>query len=230
MAFYICSLRTNRQYGLQQALRSIAAKLIHHSRNRAAFVYNDYVLQGTTPSVSVLKQLIPHLLSGMPGCRLLLDGLDECKQAEQEAILKVILPFVLGKPTGSSTNCKLAIFSQDTGYIRSMLKKYTCISLADQSHVLEESIKSYVQHELADLRLALDDMEIPDSIMETMQQTIISKADGEEHWLFKIMTSADDTSGMFLWARLVLSSMKDTYSVLELQSVANDLPQGIDEA
>jgi hypothetical protein len=27
-----------------------------------------------------------------------------------------------------------------------------------------------------------------------------------------------------------LSSMKDTYSVLELQNVANNLPQGIDEA
>jgi hypothetical protein len=142
-------------------------------------VYNDFVLQGATPSISTLKQLVPLLLSAMPGCRLLIDGLDECKQSEQEAMLKVILPFVLGRPTSTSTNCKLAIFSQDTGYIQRMLKKHTCISLADQSQYLEESIKKYVQHSLADLRLVLDDMEIPDSVMDTIQRTIISKADGE---------------------------------------------------
>lgn len=177
VAFYICSLRTNKQYGLDQALRSLAARLIQHSRDHAAFVYRDYVLKGISPSVSVLKQLIPILVSGMPGCRLLIDGLDECTRAEQEEMLKVIMPFAVGKPAG--TNCKIVIFSQDTDYIRRTLKRHTSISLGDQSIFMEDSIKSFVQHELGELRLNLDDMVIPDDVMTAIEQEIISKADGK---------------------------------------------------
>jgi hypothetical protein len=176
VAFYICSLRTSRQYGLAEALRSIAAQLVRHNRDRAVFVHSDYVLKGTTPSISVLKQLVPCLLSGMPGCRLLVDGLDECIQAEQEEMLKVLLPFAVSKSIG--TKCKLAVFSQDTGYIRRMLRCHTCVFLADQSHALEYSIKAYVQHEIAGLQSGFDDMEVSDDLLETIQRTIVSKADG----------------------------------------------------
>ena len=177
VAFYICSLRTNKQYGLDQALRSIAARLVQHSHDHAFFVYREYIIKGIAPSISVLKQLIPVLLSGMPGCRLIIDGLDECTRVEQEEMLKVILPFATGKTT--STNCKIAMFSQDTDYIRRTLKKHTCISLNDEVVFVDDSIKSFVQHELAELRLSLDDMVIPDDVIMTIEQMIISKAKGK---------------------------------------------------
>ena len=35
---------------------------------------------------------------------------------------------------------------------------------------------------------------------------------------------------MFLWVRLVVTSLEDCYSIKELQTAANNLPNGLNEA
>ena len=35
---------------------------------------------------------------------------------------------------------------------------------------------------------------------------------------------------MFLWVRLVIASIEDSYSIKQLQNAANNLPNGLNEA
>ena len=177
VAFFICNFRRNDLNTCSHFLRVIAAQLVKKNQAFVGLVYDDYVMQGLTPSKRYLKPLIQTLLSGLPSTRIIVDGLDECTDEEQKEILSAISKLV--DMNTNSTACKGAIFSRDVAVISKALKKSSAIRLSDEATAIEQSIKSFVHHEIEDMRSSLDDSSVDGGVFETIEHNIVAKADGK---------------------------------------------------
>lgn len=174
-AFYICSFQTHGDNSCSEILRAIATQLVRQSPDLSAYVYDEYILKGQSPSKSTLKHLVPMLLSGFPATRIVIDGLDETSEREQKEILSILVPF--GNSAGGH-ECKIAIFSRDIPLIRKAIKKQPALCLRDEDASVNRSIQAYVHDEMHILRNNLDDSFVPEAVLEAIEQKLVAKADG----------------------------------------------------
>ncbi|KAK5121671.1 hypothetical protein LTR85_004843 [Meristemomyces frigidus] len=210
-AFYICSFQTPTANSCSQMLMALAAQLITQKPELSAYVYDEYILKGQPPSKASLKQLIPCLISAFTTTHIVIDGLDEASEQEQKDMLAVLLSFVVRKD--ATSGCKVAIFSRDTPLICKVVKQHPVVSLRDESAAVDSSIRLYVHDEMLILRDGLDVACVPEQVFDDIEQKLVSKADG-----------------MFLWVRLMLTTLRDLHSVHDLLAAVESLPSGLDEA
>ena len=158
-------------------LRSLVGQLINQNKSLIGLIYDQFLMQGLSPSQKVLKSLIVDLLSGIISTRLILDGLDECTDDEQKDILSVLRFLIENIP---DTVCvKIAVFSRDIISIKKALRSPPTISLKDEAAAVDCSIKILVQHELNDIRTELIDSYIAEDVFTAVEQNIVAKADGK---------------------------------------------------
>lgn len=140
-------------------------------------IQSSYVNNGLQPSVPQLKQLLPNLLSTFPSVRIIVDGLDECDDKEQNLILIELL--ALAGLKSLSTSCKVLISSQDLLTISRRLRTRSSIDLSQERVAIESAISSFV-HDTISQSPFLGDTEIIDKkIIDRIEQTLLTKADGK---------------------------------------------------
>jgi putative cell wall-binding protein len=135
-------------------------------------VYDEYICQDFTSSISQLKKLILTLLLSIPSVRIVIDGSDEFEQKDQSQILKDIIPLASASDMG--TICKVLISSRDINPIAMHLSKRSTISLNKERAAVNAAIQSFVQH---NLRQNLNELNIDSSIMAKVERDLIEKAD-----------------------------------------------------
>ncbi|KAJ8130813.1 hypothetical protein O1611_g2810 [Lasiodiplodia mahajangana] len=182
----------------------------------STMAFTDFVQKYREPSLKVLRTMLigarekPGLLHGVPTCRILIDGLDECDPAEQKYIVEDLLQ--LTSANSKNCNCKLLISSRDVPEIsRTLWKKKRdigVISLSQEHDSLNRTIKMFVESRLKDL---------------VEERTSFQMGDKEVDGIVDIMTSKAD--GMFLWAKLVLDSLSDVDSIRELHAAITSMPR-----
>ncbi|CAM1510887.1 Fc.00g084000.m01.CDS01 [Cosmosporella sp. VM-42] len=101
-------------------LRTFILQLIEKDEDLAAVVYSEYVVRLPVSSLQSLRAILgtsekPGILHRMPTCRIVVDGLDECEDREQDIIVHDLHTLI--SKGGSSTKCKLLVSSRDTGEI-----------------------------------------------------------------------------------------------------------------
>ena len=177
VAFFICNFRTAGLNTCSVFLRAITTHLIKQNQALVGFVYDDYISKGLTASKSNLKRLIPDLLSGIPSTRVVVDGLDECLEAEQNEVLNVLHLLADTKP--GAPDCRVAVFSRDLPEINKKLKKSPAISLSGEHAAVEKSINAYVHHELQEIYNNLDGPWLDVEVFSAIERRMVAKADGK---------------------------------------------------
>lgn len=175
-AFFVCNFRTGHLNTCSNLLRIIAGQLIKQRQDLAGLVYEQYILKGCSPSKKSLKDLIQILLSGVCSARLIVDGLDECTDEEQREVISAIRFLTENNP--SSIDCKAIIFSRDIPTISKGLKKSAKISLKEEVAAVESSIKTYVHHDIHEIRDELDEFADDFHLLDEIERKIVTKADG----------------------------------------------------
>jgi hypothetical protein len=177
VAFHICNPGLRMPEGCSEMLRSLAAQLLHHKRDVAAYVYDEYIQKGKSPSKNVLKTLIPDLISAYAAVHFLVDGLDEVHESDQAEILGAIMPLV--NTQHGTSGFRVVFFSRKTSTIERNLRKYEKLDLRTEGAWIEGAISAYVHHELQLLRCDLHDLTLEDALIKDLEQKLISKADGQ---------------------------------------------------
>ncbi|KAH0541368.1 hypothetical protein FGG08_004132 [Glutinoglossum americanum] len=174
--YYFCNYYSSSLKKNSHVLRSLVAQLIRHNKDLSSYVYDEYICQGLNSSVHQLKKLISTLLLSIPSVRIVIDGLDEFGQEDQNGILNDLIPLASASDTGPV--CKVLISSRDISPINKRLSKRSTISLSGKERAsVDAAIQSFVQHSLIDIRRNLKDMNADDDITE-VERDLIKKADG----------------------------------------------------
>ena len=78
-------------------------QLAQEQPDLCAFIQNCFVNNGHPASVAQLRRLLPVLLSAFSSIRIVVDGLDECDEEEQNSLLTELTK--LAGCDNSSSSC-----------------------------------------------------------------------------------------------------------------------------
>ncbi|KAI1734594.1 hypothetical protein F4680DRAFT_336723 [Xylaria scruposa] len=211
---YFCKYHQNDTSS--QILKTLALKIIETSPDLSTIAFTEFVQKYREPSLKILRTMLagsrdkPGLLHGIPTCRIVVDGLDECDSKEQKYIVEDLLQLVSAK--SSNFNCKLLLSSRDVPEISRVMRKnrrdFGVISLSNESNSLNHTIQVFVESRLKDLVEERESLQIGDKDVEGIVDIMTNKADG-----------------MFLWAKLVLDSLSEVDSLRELHDAITSMPR-----
>jgi hypothetical protein len=207
-------------------MRSIAAQLVTANLDLLPHVINDYVDECQNPSLVTLRKLLPQLLSNIQSSRIIIDGVDECDDQEQKRLLSEMIR-ICQTPESS---CKILFSSREMEYIKGSLRSKPTISLTAQRKEVDHAIGLYIKQNLNELRERL--YSIGNGVFSDIEEKMMRKSGGKNLAPPRSLGHMFVTQlGMFLWARLVTSTLKDEcFTIQELQTAVETLPEGIEEA
>lgn len=158
-------------------LQALAWQLVRDHQHLCAAVNIEFINQGSQRSSKPqIRRLLEVALSSYPSVRIIIDGLDECDDKQQEEILEEMIG--LARPSNSSSICKILISSQDIRTIFRKLQNRTNIDLSREHVAIQTAISSFVraQVEHSPLFRATDGLDKEE--LQNVEQTLINKADG----------------------------------------------------
>jgi len=164
------------------------------------------------------------MLAAVQSARIVIDGLDERDEKDHTPVLSILEP--LSKT--SSGSCKVLVSSRDVGTIFKFLHQKPTINLKDEYEDVNGSIRQFVERDLLVVRERFEGS--ADLFIDDIQAKLVQKANGEGHWALRRLVVLSFILGMFLWARLVLATLREVHSIQELKLAVESLPEGLDEA
>lgn len=163
-------------------------QLLSHDQDLVSYVYDEYVLKRRPPIANILEQLFLFLAGNIsPGqstsvdVRIILDGLDECPDDQQQRILDILDYFIEG--CQARMFCKVLVFSRNTLRLKRLLKRKKTISLDEEKTNLSFAIRVYVNQRMGELKVELEDYSIPEIEFQHAENAIVEKADGKSRRL-----------------------------------------------
>ncbi|KAK4465022.1 hypothetical protein QBC42DRAFT_29603 [Cladorrhinum samala] len=207
----------------EQVLRSILAQLICHHTDLIAHAYEELIARKRTPTSQTLESLIRDLMisaahsPSTPRCiHIIIDGLNECDDAQQTKVVKALERIVSAVSRSGSTICKVLLCTQlgPTQSIEQRLSQRPKVSLSEEKAVMTRAIRQYCSWRLERLSGRLRQIGITDDDLQELANRVATKADG-----------------MFLWARLVLDYLSKNifFSRDEILQAAGVLPRKLSE-
>jgi len=208
-------------------IRSLISQIVRQRRDLAGFVYNDYLLQGLEATFRILTDLLINLVSADTDTSIVVDGLDECMDKETKKILDLI-PGLTNVASGS--RCKVMVFSRNIPIIQKSLRNWPLVALREEKQAVDSAISLWLHAKLQDFQTEHDDLIITQTEMQEIERQITAKADGVFASCRYFTTSLTLAIGMFLWVRLLLSTLEHVHSAYEFQQAVQSLPPGLEEA
>ena len=193
-------------------LHSILIQLIRSDADMIAHVWDRLVLGQNAASSRTIEEIIRELMGGSSTApsqtkyiHMILDGLDECEPKQQERIMSILDKFVAAAQRSGSTVCKVLVPGRTFRTGTKKTRNKHIVSLSDEKSNMNNAMAHYCDFQLATLRPKLSEMRITEADWQTMQQRIVTKADGKRESSSSFYVELTQSSlGMFLWARLVL--------------------------
>jgi hypothetical protein len=103
-----------------------------------------------------IRRLLPDLLAACSLPHIMIDGLDECSEEDQKAILAELLALV----QHSAATVRILISSREETHISRALQKVPTISLTEKKESVNADIREYLRYKLAPLRASFGDANI----------------------------------------------------------------------
>lgn len=208
MLYYLCAQEVSPSAFdfLNAVLSFLAAQILRKKRHLIPFVYETYVKAAEHPAMR-LPVLLRQLLSCLPASFIIIDGLDECDPDAQNRLYNKLEWIVMKRRTErpAGPEVKLMVCSQDAKGVPSKLQKQPFLSLSAEHIAVSRDIRLYTTNSVADLSERFSD-----KIIDDIASTIVEKA-----------------NGMFLWAKLVLQTLLQKESLLEIQVTLRAIPSGL---
>ncbi|KAJ1333131.1 ankyrin repeat domain-containing protein 50 [Microdochium nivale] len=203
----------------EHLMQQVVLQLIRNDVELILFVYETMVLGRKTPSRSTLQKLILEIVSVSSKLSsqtaylwVVVDGIDECRDDHQKAIVSLLGLMAAKAAKSTTTTFKIMISSRDTPALRRSLKMSQVMSLGSRSDEIDQAIGSYVTTRLYPLYERLGEFGSTPSDIAAIESSIIRKSDG-----------------MFLYAKLVVDYLSHNIinSTAEILKSVNELPKKI---
>ncbi|KAF9893204.1 hypothetical protein FE257_011627 [Aspergillus nanangensis] len=207
--YYFCGSQPSEKPASFLAFQSFVAHAARSSPGCASHIYHEHIQKGYSPSLSRLKEILEATLPALAPARIVLDGVDELPGEEQTRLLKSIIP--LSRSKDGELVCKLLISSRDITNIGVQLSRMSRIDLNSERSFRDVAIESFIRDEVKYLRVSFDDIDADGELVGDIEDEMIEKAEG-----------------MFLWVRLVLSSIGKVRRLADLRDVVRTLPKGLE--
>lgn len=182
--YYFC--KYNQEDTSSKILKTLVLRIIESSPDLSTMAYTDFVQKYHEPSLKILRAMLTGsgdkqgLLHGIPTCRIVVDGLDECDPKEQKYVVEDLVQLL--SVNSKDSNCKLLMSSRDVPEIaraiRRKRKSVGVISLSNENDAVNNTIRSFVEYRLRDLAEEKESLQIGDNIVEEMVEIMINKAEG----------------------------------------------------
>jgi len=202
--YYFCGHRSLEVDSCSRVLRTLVVQMLRQNIDLTPLVHQAYLLKGSTRSRITMKKLLRDLLHGAKSTRVVLDGLDERDQEFQKDLLNSLLEL----QKDSAENCKILLSSRREPQIEKALRKKVHIPLDGRT---EEGLKFYIRKSMQELEEWFP--HVKKELFDRIETRLLEKA-----------------KGMYLWVRLVVVMLKDQATEDDLESVVEQLPDGLEEA
>ena len=163
------------------------SQLLRQHQTLSAYVYLDFVAEGLSPSLQILKQILSNLIPQIKAPSILIDGIDECVQYDNwgkprdlnlvKHVLRDILQ--LNFPGKDGRLPRLLVVSRDVLQVTGMLAKKPTLRLDDETDAINNAIHLFTHDRLAGIREHFDGLQALDSIMISLEDRIVRKAKGK---------------------------------------------------
>ena len=167
--YYFCPHLQASQTQVSDVLRSFATQLLAGNASLAPYILETFASNGQKPTKRNLGTIIEKMISSLPSLRIVVDGLDECLQDDQDEIMEDLLR-IKGPAPGA---CKLCISSRKHRSISRWLHSKPTIRLDDNTDNVKSTISSYIRPRLRSLR----DNFSP-AIVDSLGNRLLEKANG----------------------------------------------------
>ena len=170
-AYYFCRYSVISPDTAVQIMRSIAAQLVRSLPDIVPYVHQHYIDKALYPSPKLMRKLLREVLAGTDCCRIVLDGIDECDEAQQREVLSTFLDL----QQNAADSCKILFASRnDENHIKNLLQKSTVIPMKGQT---DDAIRLFVNSKIAELTDKFESLN--DIVLDRIRYRLSSKADGK---------------------------------------------------
>ncbi|KAL6714142.1 hypothetical protein ACLMJK_008636 [Lecanora helva] len=217
--FYFCSNLQSSSKVSNEILRGLVAQLLATNVDLASYILDTFANQGLRPNKKNLGIILEKLITSLPSVRIVIDGLDECPLDDYVEIVEDLLK-VRGPTVGM---CKVLLSSRKLPSIEKFLQNKSTLALDDHIIHINDTISTFVN-----LRLRSLHNDFPHDVIEDLGRQIRAKANGQGFSLLAIVLFTDLTTGMFLWVRLVMSTLEDICYERDLREAIKTLPEELE--
>ena len=170
-AYYFCRYSDTSPDTAVQIMRSIAAQLVRSLPDIVPYVHQHYIGKALYPSPKLMRKLLREVLAGTDCCRIVLDGIDECDEAQQREVLSTFLDL----QQNAANSCKMLFASRnDENHIKNLLRKSTVVPMKGQT---DDAIRLFVNSKVAELTDKFESLN--DIALDRIRYRLSSKADGK---------------------------------------------------
>jgi hypothetical protein len=169
-------------------LKSLLLQLIRSDKDLIDYVYDMLLRKSKVPSSKVVEALILDSVraSSLDPSRtryihIVIDGLDECDQATQSKVTKLMKRMVSAAFSSGSTICKVMLSSRTSPAITKTAKQSQIVCLSNQNKHLEKAIEAYAWHRFSLLETELSQLQVTPDDISDLSCRIAKRAEGNFH-------------------------------------------------
>lgn len=169
--YFFCSGYITSKNLCSEIFRTLISQLLRLNPELSLHIYDDFIQKGCQISMVQLRVLLPQLLLSIASSRIIIDGLDECDQADQKSAL-----LELFKMTGlAETSCKLFLSCRSNVSAPRSLKRMPLVCLSTVQSFLESDIRIYVKAALVEIQ---EEDRFHGHDLDDIEEAVMSKTKG----------------------------------------------------
>lgn len=191
VGFFYCKYNDVQKNSFTSLLRTILVQLIQQNEELLPYVYDACCssTEVTVDSPSLLKQLVEVLLRSCASTCIIIDGIDECEEAEEKKMVAWFLATLKNLTEDNARTIRLLFISQRDKVTESLLKRSSVIPLESKYH--QEDIQAYARHWSLQIQQKFG---IPESSATQIGTHVAAQAQGETNAYLTVNRTSRRTS------------------------------------
>ena len=167
--YYFCDRQQESQTQVSELLRSFTTQLLAQNTTLAPYILEEFANNGRKPTKRNLGKILEKLIATLGSLRIVVDGIDECGQDDQDEIIEDLLN-IKGPVVGA---CKLLLSSRKHPSISRWLHTKPTIRLDDKIDHVNSTISSFIRPRLQSLRNRFNP-----AVVDGLGDLLLAKANG----------------------------------------------------
>jgi hypothetical protein len=167
-------------------LTTLVSQVLRQNIKLVAYVYQEFVAEACSPSISELHRILLDLLPQLTSPRILIDGIDECIHYDNHgsprdlAPLKDVLQALLQleQPGNGTPPPKILLASRDVLQVTGKLSKKLVLSLDDETLAVTMDIRCFTKQRFRDIQERFEGILDADRILNQVEDKIVSRSQG----------------------------------------------------
>lgn len=139
-AFFYCKHDDEKRSSFMAVARSILAQILSQNPQLLPYFHEKACIGAVLSSPEIADEMLHTALNSCEMAYLIIDGLDECKEAERNKISKRFLGIIEALPPANMDSIRCLFVSQDDGPARKTLGHLPTIKITTEN---KEDLKDY---------------------------------------------------------------------------------------